>query len=137
MGKFEETVRPETPRLVVKFQRGPDGGERFEWGTVGQIPIVTLVGCVARVQSALHCSQLSSGALDLCSDRLCPEQAVVIVWDGAARRLDWFAHFDTPVDAMCGMLEIVKTTLVGSLAVRQMAQQQMRVLGPDGTPARR
>jgi hypothetical protein len=125
MSKFTETVKQDTPRLVVMFRRDGDN-EMFQWGMVGEMPILTLVGYIIRVQAELFFRAAEE----------CPEPALVIAWDVAARKFDWFVHQDIPVDSLVGMLETVKTVILSTHMARQAANQQM-ILGPDGLPARR
>lgn len=125
MSKFSETVQDNTPRLVVMFRRDADN-ELFQWGVVGAMPLVTLIGYITRVQSELAFR----------SPEECDESAMVIAWDKDERSFSWFVHPDVPVDSLVGMLETIKATLVGTHLAKQVAAQQM-ILGPDGRPARR
>ena len=65
----------------------------------------------------------------------CPEQAVVFAWDAKTKTFDWYMHPSTPVQALCGMLEMVKSMLVSSAVAQRMAAQNV-ILGPDGRPMR-
>lgn len=129
MSRFTETVRADTPRLVVMFRQEGEN-ERFQWGIIGAMPILTLVGFIALVQHEIPCV---TGEDD---DNFCPDSALVIVWDAKHRLFDWFCHPDIPSNSLRGMLEIIKATLVGTHIARQAAAQQV-LLGPDGKPVRR
>lgn len=127
--KFEETVKADTPRLVVMFQlRG--GEEVFQWGMVGTMPLLSLVGCVARVQVELihPCPQ---------GPHVCPQPALCIAWDAERRGFDYFVHPDIPAEPLVGMLETIKATLLGTHQARKAAAEQVGLLGPDGHPMRR
>ncbi len=127
--KFRAAVRAETPRLVVKFQRQPDRSEAFEWGIVGaeQIPPVSLIGCVRRTQGDLFFKALDG----------CPEQGLVLAWDGARREFGAFLHPDVPLVPLCGMLEIICSLLVSSRLAQRAGANRTALLGPDGQPFRR
>ena len=135
MSKFTDIVQQDTPRLVVMFRQDGDK-EMFQWGVVGNIPLVSLVGYVVRVQAELAFRAAEE----------CPELALVIAWnnklrvsdDGTyvRRGFDWFVHPDVPVDSLVGMLETIKTVLVDTHMARHIAAQQL-ILGPDGQPMRR
>ncbi len=125
---FTETVKEDTPRLVVMFKREGEQ-ERFQWGMVGGMPLLSLIGCVARVQAELPMLEPGDTRYE------CPDSALVIAWDG--KRFDWYVHKDIPVDSLVGMLETIKAALVGSNAARQQAAQQVGLVGPDGRPIRR
>ncbi len=49
-------LKQDTPRLVIMFQRGPNGEEGFQWGMEppqGAIPLLTLIGAIIRVQARI------------------------------------------------------------------------------------
>lgn len=122
-------LKQDTPRLVVMFK--VDGGrEMFQWGIHGNIPIMSLVGCLVRVQNDLPLLEPGDVRHD------CPEQALVLAWDEETRRISWFVHRDVPVDAMLGMLETIKGMIITANAAQKIASNQI-LLGPDGRPARR
>lgn len=118
-------LKQDTPRLVVMFRRDGDK-EMFQWGMLGEMPILTLVGVIVRVQAELAFRAAEE----------CPESALVIAWDKQHRSFDWFVHPDIPMDSLVGMLETIKATIVSTHMARQMAAQQV-ILGPDGRPVRR
>jgi hypothetical protein len=120
MSKFTETVKQDTPRLVVMFRREGDK-ELFNWGIVGSIPILTLVGHIVRTQGDLH----------LLTFEECPEPALCIAWDDEERVFHRFLHPSIPLDSLVGMLETIKQTILATHAARQFAAQQL-ILGPDG-----
>lgn len=127
MTRFVDSVSQETPRLVVMFRRGEDGkDDQFQWGVIGQIPMLSLIGAIVRVQGELYFR----------SPNECPEQALVIIYDSVTKAFDWFVHPDVPVDAMAGMLEAIKFTITASRMAQQKANQQV-ILGPDGLPIKR
>lgn len=127
MNNFAKVMESNPPRLVVLFQRGEDGSERFQWGIVGGIPVLTLVGCLSRVIGELPLIE----PCDLRRD--CPESALVITWHEG--RCEWFVHRDTPIDPLVGMLETIQFAIIGGGAAQRAAAQ--RVLGPDGGPVRK
>lgn len=119
-------IKQDTCRLVVMFfRRGPDGGEQFQWGIVGALPILTLIGYITRVEFNMV-NQLAEQRND------CPEMALVIAWDGQV--FDWWIHREIPVDPMVGMLETIKIALVGSATAQRALAQRTQLLGPDGKP---
>jgi hypothetical protein len=121
---FAETMATNPPRMVVLFQRGHDGSEQFQWGVVGSIPILTLIGAIAQAQADL-----------LGGDWMpeCDKPALVITWVATDRTTYRFIHPDIPAEPLVGMLETIKSMLVAS----RMAQHAgaNRILGPDGKPA--
>lgn len=133
--KFSD-IKQDTPRLVVMFKRdGEPSGcspprEMFQWGIVGQIPILYLVGEIIRVQEDVRHPRGTE----------CPESAFVMVWDEATREFSWFIHPDIPILPLVGMLETIKLALTNSLPAQRMAAQQVPVspiLGPDGQAMRK
>jgi len=118
MSKFAEIMKSSPPRLVVKYQR--NGGDRFEWGMVGELPVLTLIGAVTRIQSELPFRAVEE----------CDESAFVIAWDG--NKMVYFIHPDIPIDPLIGMLDMIKTSLIGSRMAQSLPQVQ--VLGPHGKP---
>ena len=126
---YEEVIATNPPRLVVLFQRGRDGGEQFQWGVVGGIPVLTMVGYIARVQADL----IAGGWVPECTHDV---PALVIAWDAQHRELSHFVHPDIPTDSLVGMLEMVKSMLVASRMGQHTAAQKVEILGPDGKPMR-
>lgn len=122
-------LKQDTPRLVVMFKLEGDR-ELFQWGIVGNMPIMSLIGHIVRVQAELPLIEPGDARHD------CPEQAMVLAWDAERRKFDWFVHRDAPVDPLMGMLETIKTGIIGAQSAQREASQQF-VLGPDGRPARR
>jgi hypothetical protein len=131
MGKFEDHVKQETSRLVVMFQRPEPKQERFQWGMVGKLPILSLIGCITRAQVEMPLIEPQDVRYH------CPEKAFVVAWDEADGVYRWFVHPDIPVDSLIGMLEIIKMALIGTQQARQVQNQQVPILGPDGQPIRR
>lgn len=125
---FAEAMANNPPRLVVMFRHGEDGSEQFQWGVVGSIPVLTLIGAITRVQAELPL--LEPG--DLRRDTR--ESALVMAWDPATRIIDWFVHPDIPVDPLVGILETLKSALVDSRLAQQAAAQRTSIVGPDGKP---
>ena len=129
MSRFNDVVRADTPRLVVMYRRDERGQEQFQWGMVGSMPLMTLIGYIVRVQGEMCLAEPSDG-------RECPQPALVVAWDAPSGGFEWFVSPDMPTDATVGMLETGKVTLLGTHLARQAANQQV-ILGPDGNPVRR
>jgi len=79
---FAEVMTTNPPRLVVLFRRGEDGSEEFQWGVVGTVPVLTLIGAIVRVQAELAFR----------SPEPCEPSALVIAWDAESRKVQWFVH---------------------------------------------
>lgn len=122
MSKFIEKVRQDTPRMVVLFKDDGPGQEKFSWGIVGNMPAVTLIGAIHRVQCELF----------TVPGEECPDPALVVTWDEPTNTMDWYVHSSIPVEPLVGMLEIIKLILVNTKMGQQVASA---VLGPDGRPA--
>ena len=118
---YDVVMASDPPRLVVKYERTPQG-DKFEWGIVGSVPALPLVGALCRVQHHL-CRDDRAEALA----NACPEQALVVFC--ANGQFGWFKHWDIPADSLCGMLESIKAQLVArqvASAAQQAAQKQAR-----------
>ena len=125
MSDFATAMQHNPPRLVVLFQHGPDGSEQFQWGVVGAIPILTLIGDITRLQ------------YELLDDEWMPEcdqVACVIAFNRADGRLSHYKHPDIPTDPLVGMFETIKHMLVNSRLGMHAASQKVNILGPDGRP---
>lgn len=123
--KFYDIVKNETPRVVVMFRRDGDK-ELFQWGMVGGVPILALVGQIVRVQAELAFRKPEE----------CPESALVIAYIAESRKFDWFVHPDIPVESLVGMLETIKVMILDSHMAKQIGAQKVQLLGPDGQPMR-
>jgi len=128
MSKFADTVKQDTPRLAVLFRRSAPDQEQFQWGIVGRMPILGLIGYLTKIQQELD---------DPWTDQLADEVAFVVVWHERDNQFEYFTHYDIPKDSLIGMLEVVKMALVDSQLVQQVRNQQIELLGPDGKPMRR
>ncbi len=133
MSRFTETVMEDTPRLTVAFRAKEGGGLDLGFKMTPGLSFMDLVGYIGKVQAALY----TTAKYQLITFHECPDQALVIAYYPAAKRFDWYAHIDTPMDAMCGMLEIIKQTLVEACRLQNAQQQQSPILGPDMKPYRR
>ena len=127
MNNYAELMGTNPPRLVVLFRYGLDGSEQFEWGVVGAIPIVTLIGYISRVQMDL----MGGGWIPECS-----ESALAITWNQKNHSLQHFVHPSIPCYPLVGMLETIKAMLVDSRLAQHAAAQQIRLLGLDGQPVK-
>lgn len=119
---FRDVMAGNPSRLVITYQRNGVTGDQYNWGPVGTIPMMGLVGFITKVQV-----DLASGPLE---NRECPESALVIVWDGKA--FDWWVHPDIPVDPLLGMLETIKSSLVADMLMQQAQQRQRGIIKPPG-----
>lgn len=144
--KFSILVKQDTPRLVVMHGYTKDGADSFQWGVVGQLPALEIIGAIVRVQ----------GELQFRAEETCPEPALCIAWPlpgvvrwflGKARRMERDPITGVmverlgpiPIHPLIGMLEVIKATIGTTFAARQMAAQQLArppILGPDGSPIR-
>ena len=124
--KYAE-VTQDTPRLVVMFHSPAPGHERFQWGIVGKIPILSTIGYITYIQAELV----------LPSQPTCDQLALVIVWDADRTMFDYFVHPSIPVNSLVGMLELIKAALVDSQMAQHVRNQQVGLCGPDGQPIMR
>lgn len=123
---FAKVMESNPPRLVVLF-RMTDNGEEFQWGIVGDVPIMTLIGGIVDGQSKVmygHRSMIQ-----------CDESAFVMtIEDGV---LSYFIHQDIPKIPLLGMLETVKSAIIGGMVAQKAAAQRTQIVGPDGNPVKR
>lgn len=140
MSRFDETVKNDTPSLIVMF-RTSNGREEFQWGMKGNLPLLGLIATIIHAQNELLRSDTWEGYEWM--DRECQQEALVITWDDENKNYDWFLHRNTPAYSMVGMLERVKTQLINTSIAREQQQQQQhvaklppmpRLVGPDGRP---
>lgn len=125
MSMFADVVKQDTARIVIKCERN-GGKEQFQWGMVGKMQLLTVVGFITRTQAELITHDRS--------EEPCPEMALVIAETGPGV-FEWFIHPDMPVDSTIGMLETIKITLLGTQMAQQTANRQL-LLGPNGQPMR-
>jgi len=110
---------------VVEFYRTENGLERFGWGIVGEVPLLTLIGFLTRVQSDLFFK----------SPDKCDQSALVVAWDAENKVFDYCVNQHIPVDPLVGMLELVKMTLVKSQLENNKQQHSgVGLFGADGRP---
>lgn len=123
MEKFEDLVKQDTPRLVVMFKL-ENGAEMFGWGMVGEIPRLTTIGAIVRVQSELYFK----------AGKYCPGPALVIAYNPIAKSINWFINPDIPIDPLAGMLETIKHAILSAGGPKLPTATP--ILGPDGVPIR-
>ncbi len=128
---FAAAMEGNPPRLVVLFKRDTDGGEQYQWGIVGSIPLLGLIGHITRVQMQL----VSIEWIPECNN---DPAALAIIWNNTTRRFQHFVSSDIPTDSLVGMLETIKLALTSSRLGQQAAAQRVEppILGPDGKPIR-
>lgn len=127
---FTEAISTNPPRLVVMHRHNEDDTDNFQWGIMGSVPILTLIGAAALVQTEL-------ASKPQCTASPCTEQALVILWSSVDGTMQWYVHQDIPLLPLIGMLETIKGALLMSRMGQRIASQQTQVLGPDGSPMRR
>ena len=125
MSDFAEVMQHNPPRLVVLFRRDANGAEQFQWGVVGNIPVLTLIGDITRLQAQLVADEWIPE---------CEQMACVVAWDSADKSLSHYKHPDIPTDPLVGMLETIKHMLVNSRLGQHSAAQKVNILGPDSRP---
>lgn len=121
---FEDTMATNPPRLVIKWRTTPQG-EQFEWGIIGNMPAISLLGAARKAQHALCGGEWIPE---------CPEQALVVAYDAGANAFQHYCGPEAPADALVGMLDVVALSLAsGRVAQREAGPM---ILGPDGRPVR-
>lgn len=124
MSLFTDTVKQDTPRLVVMYSTNENGNDQYQWGVVGNPPLLSLLGHIGYMQSQLMSNVWLSE---------CPQSALCLAWDADEREFNDFVHPSIPRDSLCGMLEVIKSLLTAGRIGQHMASQQV-LLGPDGRP---
>lgn len=100
----------------------------FQWGVIGTIPTLNLIGAISRAQSDLWHRRPAA----------CPKPALVIAWDQEQRVFHYFVDPAIPTAGLVGMLETIKLVITTTHMSRQPEAQQAspRILGVDGQPMR-
>ena len=125
-------IDQDTPRLVVEFQYDDEGQEKFGWGIVGKIPVITLVGYLSRVQAEQSLRFVFAPHQTYEGVKINDLKALVVVWKD--KKFDYSIDPCIPTESISGMLDAIKLALVTS----QMKQQaQSQIFGLDGRPIRR
>lgn len=124
--KFTSTIKEDTPRLEVRYKL-IDGQDNYEWGIVGSIPMLSLLGGIIRTQVELHSSEGQPN-----SSNRCVESKFTLVWSEEGKFFRWFVNPDIPTDSLIGMLETIKLAVGMSLAARRVAAQSQLVV-PQGS----
>ncbi len=123
MSNFTGAVQQDMPRLVVQF-RMEGGKETFQWGVVGSMPTLSLLGHIVDVQRRLCAGEWIAEWKD--------DPALVIAYVARDGEFAAFVHPGIPAYPMVGMLETIKVALVGAQVQRQASAGAWGVLGPDG-----
>lgn len=124
MTSFEDrNFDSDTPRLVVTF-KNENGNEMFQWGVAGNLPLLTVIGFITKIQSDVYYKDITP----------CSNSSLVIVWDKSKNDLECFLDKSIPVHSLVGMLETIKFTLMATNVAKAHANQQV-ILGPNGRPA--
>lgn len=126
---FSEVIQTNPPRLVVQYQLGDDGSESFQWGIVGNIPILTMLGYLLKVQVDL----LGGGWIPDCGEH---RGSLVILWDAEERELSHYVDPDVPATPLAGMLETVKAAILAGREAQKKGAEKIQLYGADGTPLR-
>lgn len=124
--EFAEAMQNNPPRLVVLWKKERET-DLFQWGIVGNVPALSLIGAIVNAQARLVTGDFMV--------KECSEQALAIVFKDDV--VHYFVHHIIPVDPLIGMLETIKAALVGSRMAQHALAQQTPIVGPDGKPIRR
>ena len=136
MSKFTETVHADTPKFVVQYRT--DGtNQEFSWGMSKVMPMLSLIGAIARVQGEIG-MWLSDPRFDEGDPHYCDMMALVLAWDAESKTFNWFVNPAIPLDPLLGILEVTNVTLTSQHIMReQQAAAATGIIGPDGRPVRR
>ena len=124
--RFDELTQ-DTPRLVITYRKFAEGKEAFQWGAVGSIPALTMVGEIMYTQDKLR-TEARYHIPD------CPELALVVAWDEEFKCFERFLNKSIPTNGLLGMLEVVKLTIVLGQLQQPRHGHGQAILGPDGMP---
>src|SRR4051812_1016324 len=114
MTKFTNVIKEDTPRLVVNFKVDDIGKEQYEWGIHGNIPLLSVIGAIVKVEVELASLEIMRlGILD----KFCNDRMLLIAF--VDNTFHWFLHKDTPKYGMLGMLEMIRATLIDTTRARQ------------------
>ena len=125
MSNFAEVMANNPPRLVVQFRRH-DGGDQFQWGIVGHMPVLSLIGNITKIQRDLCVGEWIPG---------CDQPVLVIAYDPTDGNFWQFVSSDISAESLVGMLEVIKAMLVNSRMAQHAGANQVTnqrsILGPD------
>lgn len=124
---FREAMETNPARLVVQWRQAQGGRDEYQWGIVGDLPVLSVIAKLVEVQAKLVGGEWVSE----CDDDL-PALVLVLSSDG----LETYLDRRIPSDSLCGMLEIIKAMLVNSRLAMMQAANKVQLYGPDGSPMR-
>lgn len=103
-GEYASPEWVDIPNLTIKFDIAEGQPDSYGWSVSGAIPLMELIGYVGKVQRQLQ--EVGKERWEEIAERI-----LVIQWFAEHKKFGWYTHPDTPVNAMCGMLEMLKQTL--------------------------
>lgn len=131
MSSFTETMTANPARMVVTFGLDANGGEQYQWGIVGKLPVIGLIGAVSRIINSLVCNEWIP---EVESDTKC----FMVVYNIKEREWSYYLHPDVVAnpgnrESLIGMLEMIKILLIMNGPASQRHQNKP-ILGVDGKP---
>lgn len=127
MSLFTDAIASNPPRLVVMFRRDESGQEQYQWGVVGNIPILSLIGYLGKVEN-----DLTAGTwIPDCDNE---QPALVVVWDQSDNSLSHYVHPDIPAWGLAGMVEVIRQILVGSRVAQMTGVNKVQLYDAGGHP---
>ena len=133
---FKEIMATNPPRLVVQFRYNDKGEQEYQWGIVGTIPVMSLIGAVGRAQHRILDADMGhEEEIDLEDSN--GIHSFVLVWREHVSLYRIYMHRDIPTNSLVGMLETIKCVLVGSRLAQHAASEQLPILGPNGQQLKR
>jgi hypothetical protein len=121
---FAEVMKTNPPRLVILHQFGENKEDQFQWGIVGTIPILTLIGALTSAEVMIATEKTMQE---------CFKQAFVIAFDRDNNPV-YFVHPSIPKHSLLGMVSLIKATVIGGRIAQQAANQRTTIVGVDGKP---
>lgn len=121
---FAELMQTNPPRMVVLFNRAPDGQEQFQWGMVGSIPILAMIGKIDEVKFHLHAGSF----IPEC------EQCALIIAVEPGGEIVTYLNGDIPRLSLAGILDVARTVIINQFLANA---NKSPVLGPNGMPLKR
>lgn len=121
VSRFTKLMEGNPPRLMVRHRKDESGQDQFEWGITGGMPVLDLIGFLAKFQRV-------EGTIQ---DEV---RALVIIWIPEMNDFEWFIHRNMPENGTLGVVESIKSLLIDSRNAQAVTSKRVEILGPTGQP---
>lgn len=129
-----EVMAENPPRLVITYKLKGEQ-QQFDWGMVGQLPMLSIIGKLVEVSSDILIGrEMQQRYYDSVQYPGQPMSLVIAQGHLNSSAFVWFMHRDIPHTELIGMIETIRMGLIMQIQVQAQKERTSPLLDPNGMP---